>query len=107
IGQASQNNSSAVNLVGKDVLYKTDQITLGAGESTTASAKLSADAADVTATITDSSGRIVKTIKLGGHSAGNVDVEWDGRDQAGNTAKPGKYTVSITAKDSKGNLVAV
>ena len=31
IGQASQNNSGAVGLVGKDVLYKTDKIPPGAG----------------------------------------------------------------------------
>src|SRR5215213_6921849 len=32
IGQASQNNSGAVNLVGKDILYKTDKIHLEQGE---------------------------------------------------------------------------
>jgi flagellar basal-body rod modification protein FlgD len=107
VGQASQNNTGAINLVGKDVLYKTDQITLGAGENPTASAKLGAEAADVTATITDSNGKIVRTIKLGAQPAGDVDVKWDGREESGNTAPPGKYTVSITAKDSKGNLVDV
>ena len=107
IGQASQNNSGAVNLVGKDVLYKTDQITLEQGQRPTASAKLGAEASEVTATITDEAGRVVRTIKLGGQKAGDVEIEWDGREESGNTAKPGKYTVSVTAKDSKGNFVDV
>ena len=72
-----------------------------------ASAKLGAEAAEVTATITDESGRIVRTIKMGGQKAGEVEIEWDGREESGNTAKPGTYTVSISAKDSKGNIVDV
>jgi flagellar basal-body rod modification protein FlgD len=107
VGQASQNNTGAINLVGKDVLFKTDQLTLGPGETPRASAKLSGEASDVTATITDADGKIVRTLKLGGHAAGDMEVEWDGREQSGNTAKPGKYKVSITAKDSKGNVVDV
>jgi len=107
VGQASQNGTSAINLVGKDVLYKTDQITLGDGGTATASAKLGAEAADVTATITDSTGKVVRTIKLGAEPAGDLQVRWDGREESGNTAKPGTYKVSITAKDSQGNLVDV
>jgi flagellar basal-body rod modification protein FlgD len=108
VGQASQNNTGALNLVGKDVLYKTDKITLEDGQkSATTSAKLGAEASDVTATITDDQGRVVRTLKLGGAKAGDLEIEWDGREESGNTAKPGKYTVSITAKDSKGNLVDV
>jgi flagellar basal-body rod modification protein FlgD len=107
IGQASQNNTGAIGLVGKDVLYKTDQLTLEQGQRPVASAKLGAEASEVTATITDESGRIVRTIKMGGQPAGTVEIEWDGREESGNTAKPGKYTVSISAKDSKGNIVDV
>jgi flagellar basal-body rod modification protein FlgD len=107
IGQASTNNNSAINLVGKDVLYKTDEITLEKGATPSASAKLSAAADQVTAVITDDSGKVIRTLHLGGHDAGEVEVPWDGRDEAGNTAKPGKYKVSITASDSKGNNVSV
>lgn len=108
VGQASQNNTGALNLVGKDVLYKTDKITLEDGQkSASTSAKLGAEASDVTATITDDQGRVVRTLKLGGAKAGDLEIEWDGHEESGNTAKPGKYTVSITAKDSKGNLVDV
>lgn len=107
IGQASQNNSGAVNLVGKDVLYKTDKIHLEQGGHPVAQAKLGAEAAEVTATITDDQGRVVRTIKMGGQPAGDVEIEWDGREESGNTAKPGTYTVSIAAKDSKGNIIDV
>jgi flagellar basal-body rod modification protein FlgD len=107
VGQTSANNTQALNLVGKDILYKTDQITLGTGETPTASAKLSAQASTITATITDDSGRVVRTLQLGGHDAGDVEVKWDGKEESGNSAKAGKYTISITAKDAKGNIVDV
>jgi flagellar basal-body rod modification protein FlgD len=107
VGQASQNNTGAINLVGKDVLYKTDQITLEQGQPVTAHAKLAGEAAEVTATITDADGKVVRTIKLGVEGEGDLQVKWDGRDNSGNTAKPGTYTVSIAAKDSKGNNVEV
>ena len=107
VGQASQNNTGAINLVGKDILYKTDQLTLEQGQSPTTHVKLGAEASEVTATITDEQGRIVRTIKMGGQKAGDVEIEWDGREESGNTAKPGKYTVSVSAKDSKGNIVDV
>jgi flagellar basal-body rod modification protein FlgD len=107
VGQASANNNSAINLVGKDILYRTDEITLAEGQASVASAKLSGPADKVTAVITDESGKVIRTLRLGPHEAGNVDVTWDGRDEAGNTAAPGKYKVSITAADAKGNNVSV
>ncbi|HXU80421.1 MAG TPA: flagellar hook capping FlgD N-terminal domain-containing protein [Polyangia bacterium] len=108
IGQASQNNSGAINLVGKDVLYKTDEMTLEEGQkSASTSVKLAGEATEITATITDEQGRVVRTLKLGGHKEGDLEIEWDGREESGNTAKPGKYKVSVTAKDSRGNLVDV
>src|SRR4051812_22477924 len=44
IGQASANNNSAINLVGKEILYKTDEITLEKGELPSTTAQLSAQA---------------------------------------------------------------
>jgi flagellar basal-body rod modification protein FlgD len=107
VGQASTNNTDAVSLVGKDVTYKTDQITLAAGDKPTVSAKLSGQASSITATITDSTGKVVRTLQLGGHDAGDMSVQWDGKDQSSNTAPAGNYTISITAKDANGNLVGV
>src|SRR5687767_14736416 len=90
VGQASANNAAAINLVGKEVLYKTDELTLGDGQmSASGSARLSAAADKVTAVISDENGKIIRTLQLGGHKEGDVDFVWDGRDEAGNTAKPG------------------
>jgi flagellar basal-body rod modification protein FlgD len=108
VGQASNNNTSAISLVGKDVLYKTDELELTeAGQSVTTSAKLGAAADKVTAVITDANGKVVRTLRMGGHEAGDMDVAWDGRDEAGNTVEAGKYKVSVTAADSRGNNVSV
>lgn len=107
IGQSSANNNSAINLVGKEILYKTDEITLEKGAPASASAKLSGPSSQVTAVISDQNGKVVRTLRLGGHDAGEVAIGWDGRDGAGNTVKAGTYKVAVTAADTKGNNVSV
>jgi len=108
VGQASANNTDAISLVGRDVTYKTDSITIDANAPTpTAKATLSSAASSINVTITDSNGKVVRTLNLGGHDAGDVDIGWDGRDQSNNTVPPGTYSISITAKDAQGNAVNV
>lgn len=107
VAQASATQNSAINLVGKDVVFKTDQLTLDASGMATASAKLGAPAGVVTAVITDPNGKIVRTIDLGAHAAGTVDVTWDGRDDHGTPMQPGDYTITVNAVDANRQPVAV
>jgi hypothetical protein len=44
----------------------------------------------------DLAGRRVRVLARGGMAAGNTDVEWDGRDAAGNAAVSGVYLVRLT-----------
>jgi flagellar basal-body rod modification protein FlgD len=106
-GQAAANQTSVLGLVGKQVLYRTDALTLVEGSTTTTSAKLEEPAEQVTAVITDSTGKTIRTLQLGAHVEGTFDVAWDGRNDQGIPQPGGQYSIHITAADPSGKSIDV
>jgi flagellar basal-body rod modification protein FlgD len=66
---------------------------------------LQADAADVQMTITDASGKVVRTIDMGKQSTGILTQVWDGKDDTGNAMPDGSYNIAVTAVDGNGAAV--
>jgi flagellar hook assembly protein FlgD len=58
----------------------------------------------VRVTVLDVSGRAIRTLVDGEMDAGRGSVEWDGRDESGNTATSGVYFFRI---ESAGNMRTV
>jgi flagellar basal-body rod modification protein FlgD len=100
-------NSQATSLVGKRVTVRGQGMAFDGALATTQSVSLSAPAARVTASIVDASGRTVRTIELGARQAGPTTVTWDGKDQVGQTAPKGSYTLRVEARDAAGAPVTV
>jgi flagellar basal-body rod modification protein FlgD len=107
MAQAANNQTSAANLVGKDIVYRTDRLHCDGRSSTAVDAKLASDAATVSAIITDANGRTVRTITINNVKAGPVHLPWNGMDDNGNTVAPGEYTVKLTAGDADGKAITV
>lgn len=107
LAQAAANQTAATQLVGKEILFRTENVTLHEGETARVSARLAGPAENVTVVIVGPSGSPVRTLQVGAREAGALDVEWDGRDDAGNTLPPGDYKVRITASGSDGKPVEV
>jgi flagellar basal-body rod modification protein FlgD len=105
MGQAATRQTDVVGLVGKDVLYRSDAISLTVGGSPQATTTLPQDAGAVTAVITNDAGKTVRTIQLGAHAAGEVTATWDGRDEQGRVMAPGSYHMRITASDKEGKNI--
>jgi flagellar basal-body rod modification protein FlgD len=106
-GQAAAQQTNVTNLVGKDVTFSSNSISLTSGQSATINAGLGTDAANVTAVITDSTGKTVRTLTLGANAAGPVSVVWDGRNDQGNALPSGTYQAAVTAAGAGGVSVAV
>jgi flagellar basal-body rod modification protein FlgD len=107
MGQAAAQQTSVTNLVGKDVTFNSNSLALTSGQGTTINAGLATAAANLTAVISDATGKAVRTIKVGANAAGPVSLGWDGRDDQGNTLPSGTYQVAITAAGVGGASVAV
>lgn len=97
LAQAAANQTNVANLVGKDIVYRTDSVTLPAVGSAPIQGELSGDARQVNAIITDQNGKVVRTITIHDAKAGTVDLSWDGLDDNGNRVAPGTFKVKLTA----------
>lgn len=107
VAQAANNQTQIAGLVGKDVVYTTDAITLGVDGATPVRVTPDATAADVVVTIKDESGTVVRTMHLGAATAEGVDYTWDGLDDQGRPMPEGEYSISATATDAQGNPIDV
>ncbi|WP_432226170.1 flagellar hook assembly protein FlgD [Enterobacter wuhouensis] len=114
-GQIDSSQSlQAANLIGHGVMIPGTTVLAGSsttdGTTTTSTTPFGVElqqAADkVTATITDSNGAVVRTIDIGGLSAGVHTFTWDGSMTDGTTAPNGSYKVAISASNGTTQLVA-
>jgi len=76
------------------------------GTPTNFGATLAANADSVYVTMTDAAGSPVRTMTLPASPAGEVQIQWDGRDDNGVKVNTGAYQVSIQAFDVAGQAVA-
>ena len=114
-GQINSSQSlQAASLIGHGVMIPGTTILAGTsttdGTSTTTTTPFGVElqqAADkVTATITDSTGAVVRTIDIGELKAGVHTFTWDGTMTDGTDAPSGSYNVSIAASNGGTQLVA-
>lgn len=104
----------AASLIGKEVLVPGEKISLGSSVSDGVTTKVAtpfgvdviSDAANVTVTILDASGKAVRRIELGPQNAGVLSLQWDGKDDAGLDVGDGAYTLKVEAADAEGTAVA-
>jgi len=87
----------AAALVGHGVLVPGNAMTVinGAGGF---GYELAESADEVTATIKDSNGLVIRTLQLGSAESGIQVVPWDGKSDSGAQVADGQYSVSVAAK---------
>lgn len=99
------NNTMATSLIGKVVRVQADSAEIGSSGTANLSYKLSGNATDVTVEITNSDGKVVRTMTVPAQVAGEHQVQWDGLDNDGKRVAAGTYTFAVTAKGADGQTV--
>jgi len=105
VAQASQNGLTTASLVGREVLYQTDRISLGGGGPAAFQVALADGSAETAVIISDESGHVVRTLDLGAREAGRLTAAWDGLDEAGHALPPGDYFLTVAAVRGDGTAV--
>ncbi len=95
--------SSAI--IGRDVYAAGSTLGLADGKGTGAF-ELKQDADRVFVQISDGAGALVRTLELGAAKAGMSAFEWDGKTDAGTTARAGTYTFQVTAAQGNTAIAA-
>lgn len=96
----------ASSLIGHGVMVTGSTVLAGSGATTPFGVELEQASTSTTATITDSTGKVVQTIDLGALSAGVHTFSWDGTTSDGSTVADGSYTVTVTAANGSTQLTA-
>jgi len=100
--QNSMQLSQGVSLLGKEVKAQGNSFEVKSGDAGDMSFILGAASSSTKVNIYTSGGTLVRTIDLGGKSAGEVDIDWDGKDNNGKAVADGTYYFQVEAKDAKG-----
>lgn len=103
---AQQQGLQAANLVGQNVIFDSNSMSLGTSGGSAGGFTLSGAASDVQVQVLNNSGQTVDTLDLGALPAGVQSFSWNGENAAGNQAPAGNYTFNVRAVDSAGNAVA-
>lgn len=97
-GQINNNQSiQATTLIGHGVMVPGSEILVGKETSTPFGLELESAADNVTVTISDSTGKMVRSLELGALSAGVHSWGWDGKSTDGTAAADGSYTFTVAA----------
>lgn len=102
--QNSMNSMQAASFIGKQVSASGNTIAYSGGESTI-DFNLEGNASNVTVTIYNSQGTIVRTMNVENVLEGDATCTWDGNDNSGEAASPGTYYFSLNATDYSGAAV--
>jgi flagellar basal-body rod modification protein FlgD len=102
---SSVSGIQASNLVGHSVAVSGDTLAYTGSGSAQGAFNLPSSAANVTVTVTDSSGNTVDTISLGAMNGGMQGFTWNGTETGGGTAPAGYYTFQVNALGTKGNAL--
>jgi len=97
---------ASVSLIGKQVQAVGNQVNLQSGSPASVSFKLAGAANQVTVSVLDASGAVVKTLSGGAMPGGAGSLAWDGTNNAGTALASGAYSFSVAAANAAGASVA-
>lgn len=86
----------ASSLVGRSVMVSSAVGTLPQEGAMSGLIDMPFSSGNVTLTVQDAVGQVIRRLELGPQAAGDVYFNWDGRSDAGNPANPGRYYINAS-----------
>ncbi len=96
-------NTMATSLIGRTVRADSSSLYIKDGGSARVAMTLDRPVTNLTVTIRDENGTVVRTISRDDTAAGDLVIDWDGTDDTGSQCAAGAYTVEVSATDVNGN----
>jgi flagellar basal-body rod modification protein FlgD len=101
------NNTMATSLIGKEITAASDSVGVTSGSGADITFTSGGYALSGTITITDESGKVVRSLQVSNLRSGNNSIHWNGKDDLGNDVVSGDYTYQVDLKDTDGQTVTV
>ncbi|MBU1237147.1 MAG: flagellar hook assembly protein FlgD [Gammaproteobacteria bacterium] len=95
-GAVDSQTTQAASLVGNAVMVPGNSLVLSSSAGV-GGLVLDSDADNVTVTISDENGLVMRTMELGALDAGLHNIAWDGATDSGEVAVDGNYSISVAA----------
>lgn len=105
-GTANNLDMASAGYLGRTVMLNQSDIQFD-GSNQSLMATLDSDAENIYVAISDDYGTPVRTMSLSSMPAGDLNLSWDGQDDAGNAVNIGTYHIDIAAFDTNGIAVNV
>lgn len=90
------NAAQAIGYVGKTVLVEGNTAYARTDGTLDAVVPLAENADDMTVTISDKNGSLLRTMQMGAQRKGDVAIAWDGKTQSGDAAGDGPFQITAT-----------
>ena len=102
----SINNTMATTLIGRNATMVGNQINLVGEDNIDLQYSLSGEAESAVINIRDEDGNVIRTIENHDPHLGNNSIEWDGKDNDGNSVdRDQTYTFTVEAENARGETV--
>ncbi len=105
--QGGQERSQAVSLIGKTVQVTDDSLRINGNDKGNINMKLADSAEEVKVIVTDSLGRVVRTVEYANVPEGNSSFDFDGFNEEGQPLGNGDYSITVEARKENGVKVGV
>ncbi len=101
-------NAQALDLIGREALIESgNELRIKNGDPDTIVYAVPRQARDLSLSILDSSGELVRNFELEKSPNGRVTMDWDGTDADGNKLPDGDYQIKVNAVDTQGEPMSI
>jgi len=100
--QKPTENVLAASLIGKRVMTDSSRFLMAKGQQPELKFELPNDGENVTVSVVDAKGEVIRDYELGTMAKGPQAIRWDGKNNKNLDATPGEFTYRVNANDGQG-----